>query len=565
LDEIFAMKREEALSKQPIISAVNSLKEEIELMRPLPDEVEKRIMQKLRLDWNYHSNAIEGNSLDYGETMAFLMHGITAKGKPLKDYLDIRGHNEAIDYLMTLVHNNDEIRETDIRALHEIILVEPYEVQAQTPDGKPTKKRINLGVYKTEPNHVETRTGEIHYYTSPQDVPIQMHELMEWYNQAKQDPAVHPLVIASLFHHRFVQIHPFDDGNGRLGRILMNLILLQSGFPPVVIKKPERGNYYLALSQADAGDFKPIIEYIGENMLSSLNIYLKGAKGEDISEQDDLDKKISLFMREVEAAENKLETKRSPETQKAVYENCIRPFLKEIEKTLIKFRSMFLSYEIFRLYIDPNPEGNYTYAAMNIDNYLQVIDSVFLDADFTVWDIVFRFSDFKIEDNMFSIELKVRVEFDNFRYRIYYNISEADDANNVLEASFFINWIEVLSNKYHEFNNLNEFEILSRNIGEETLNYIENKYKKEGLFNLDNNYLNTEWHTFIINNYEGLLSSINELNLTYDGGGNIVFTFGAFKEEQMDMLRRIIKKFLTAFVKKENIRRNLFIYQDLPF
>ena len=90
-------------SKSNIVLEINSLKEKIENLRPLSQEVEGRVMQKLRLDWNYNSNAIEGNKLSYGETVAFLMTGITAKGKPLKDHLDIRGHNEAINFLLSLV------------------------------------------------------------------------------------------------------------------------------------------------------------------------------------------------------------------------------------------------------------------------------------------------------------------------------------------------------------------------------------------------------------------------------------------------------------------------------
>lgn len=91
------------LSQLDIIESVNVLKVEVDALRPLPTETEQRIMQKLRLDWNYHSNSIEGNQLNYGETVAFLMHGLTAKGKPLKDHLDIRGHDKAIKFLTSLV------------------------------------------------------------------------------------------------------------------------------------------------------------------------------------------------------------------------------------------------------------------------------------------------------------------------------------------------------------------------------------------------------------------------------------------------------------------------------
>lgn len=135
-------------------------------------------MQKFRLNWNYHSNAIEGNTLSLGETRAFLLHGVTAKGKPFKDYLDIKGHNEAITYLEEFVRGQGFLTEAAIREIHKILLVEPYEVAALTPDGQPTKRRITLGQYKTWPNHVKTSTGEMHYYTTPEETPARMDDLM---------------------------------------------------------------------------------------------------------------------------------------------------------------------------------------------------------------------------------------------------------------------------------------------------------------------------------------------------------------------------------------------------
>ena len=192
------------LSKLPFIETINALKAEIDSYKPIENEIEDKVFQKLKLDWNYNSNAIEGNKLNYGETVAFLMHGITAKGKTLKDHLDIKGHNEAINFLLGLVKEDRDITESDIRALHKMILVEEYEVDAITQDGQPTKKRIKLGTYKTTPNSVRTRTGEMHYYASVEETPLLMAELMKWYNENKNKTEIHPLILASLFHFKFV-------------------------------------------------------------------------------------------------------------------------------------------------------------------------------------------------------------------------------------------------------------------------------------------------------------------------------------------------------------------------
>ena len=283
------------LNKLPILQEIEHLRQEIEQLRPLPKETEQRILQKLRLEWNYHSNAIEGNTLSYGETVAFLMHGLTAKGKPLKDHLDIRGHNEAINFLLGLVKDERPLTEADIRSLHKRILVEPYTIKTETPSGLPSEKTTRLGEYKQDPNHVKTKTGEIHYYATPEETPAKMGDLMQWYQQATRESQLHPVIIASLFHHEFVAIHPFDDGNGRMGRLLMNLVLMQYQYPPLVVKQEDRSNYYQVLSQADTGEYEPLVIYFGELMKRSLNIYLRGAKGESLVEAEDIDKEIALF------------------------------------------------------------------------------------------------------------------------------------------------------------------------------------------------------------------------------------------------------------------------------
>src|SRR6185437_13693042 len=186
------LKLETEFSTANILGEVDALKMQIDDMRPLPEDVEGRVMQKLRLDWNYHSNAIEGNRLSYGETVAFLMEGITAKGKPLKDHLDIRGHNEAINFLLSIVKETRPISEADIRNLHKLILVEPYNVKAQTAEGSSTTKQIALGEYKTSPNHVQTATGETHYYATPEETPAKMQELMDWYHKVITNKAINP-------------------------------------------------------------------------------------------------------------------------------------------------------------------------------------------------------------------------------------------------------------------------------------------------------------------------------------------------------------------------------------
>jgi len=407
------LKLEFEFSKAEIITEVDALKKQVDALRPLPTDVEGRVMQKLRLDWNYHSNAIEGNKLNYGETVAFLMEGITAKGKPLKDHLDIRGHNQAINFLLEIVKDTRLITEADIRALHEMILVEPYNSPAQTADGLPTTKRITLGQYKTSPNHVKTSTGEIHYYATPEETPAKMEELMEWYDEVESYPNIHPVVIAALFHHKFVEIHPFDDGNGRLSRILMNLILMQHGYPPVVVKMEDRTNYYSLLSRADVGDSWPFVEYIAELAKSSLQLYLKAASGGDIDDDEDIDKEIALFKMELQSVSNVRERKSSFKIRK-ILTNELDSLINQIDKKARNFEDFFFSYQLtFKINDENSVNRSFPVIFYKIpDNEKEEFYKNLRKILF-----IFSFKNFKSSLNDFDVILYLEITFGEYYYK----------------------------------------------------------------------------------------------------------------------------------------------------
>jgi Fic family protein len=419
------LKLETEFSTANILGEVDALKKQIDEMHPLPEDVEGKVMQKLRLDWNYHSNAIEGNRLSYGETVAFLMEGITAKGKPLKDHLDIRGHNEAINFLLAIVKDTRQISETDIRNLHTMVLVEPYTAKATTAEGLPTTKRITLGEYKTSANHVKTATGEIHYYATPEDTPAKMQELMDWYSKTVNNKIVHPVVVAALFHHQFVSIHPFDDGNGRLSRILMNLILMQNGFPPVVIKMDDRQNYYALLNRADNNDKWPFIEYIAERLQSSLKLYLKAASGGDIDEDEDIDKEIALFKME-SADKIYLKEKRSIEKIKNILLSDVIDLFINILIKIKPLHDLFFQVEASLTFSFSNGEtkaSNHRYrditTLFNEKRVPEIIDLIEREQEeysktiFKIFHI-----EFKNSDNMFSLTDEIKIEFAPFGYSI---------------------------------------------------------------------------------------------------------------------------------------------------
>ena len=264
-------------------------------MRPLRPEVVAQVEQKLRIEANYHSNAIEGNTLTFGETRSLILHGLTAHGKPMRDHLDIEGHDSAVKAIEAAVKDGRELTEVFIRNLHQILLKEPYEVEAVTPEGIRTRRTITVGDYKTIPNNVRTSTGEMYYFTPPEQVKPAMSDLIDWYRRM-EDTGEHPIIIAATFHYRFVRIHPFDDGNGRMARLLMNMILIRHGYTVAMIRREGRDDYLDHLERADQSeDLTEFINYIAGCCEYSLNLHLKAAHGENIEDADDIDKEIALF------------------------------------------------------------------------------------------------------------------------------------------------------------------------------------------------------------------------------------------------------------------------------
>ena len=288
-----------------ILENITILKKELDGLRPLPQTVLAQVEQKLRLESNYHSNAIEGNSLTLGETRSLILHGLTAQGKPMRDHLDIQGHDSAVKAIEAAVKEEQELNEVFIRNLHRVVLKEPYTTRAETPDGRVIERTISLGDYKTIPNNVRTSTGETYFFTPPEQVKQAMSDLIDWY-RAKEREGEHPIVIAATFHYRFVRIHPFDDGNGRMARLLMNMILIKHGYTVAMIRRENRDEYLGKLEQTDrTEDLTEFINYIASCCEYALDLYLRAARGEPVDDIEDIDKEIALFKQSLASATEK--------------------------------------------------------------------------------------------------------------------------------------------------------------------------------------------------------------------------------------------------------------------
>lgn len=447
------------------LQRVDELKAEIDALRPIDWEQEQRVLQKFRIDWNYHSNAIEGNTLSYGETRAFLLHGITAHGKPFRDYLDIKGHQEAIVYLEDLVRQQHMLTEADLRELHRVLLVEAYDMPAITPSGLPARRHIAVGQYKTAPNSVRTSTGAMHFYATPEETPALMGDLMKWYRTELQKGALHPLVIAATFHYQFVSIHPFDDGNGRMARLLMNLILMQAGFVPVIIRTTAKEEYLLALEAADTGDLEPFISLIGQNLIHALALFLRGAKGEKIDDLADLDKRIALLQKRLETQGQVTIDPKNFESQQAFATNLLQPFFAELTKRLLKLESLF-DYSANTLIYNPANGKATTIYTGNLEEKLSSLISILLAKD-GIYRISFAYSlhDFMRQTSK-GVKLSIDFSLETHRVVVDYTISNLGQAELLTKSNLLIS-------SYYKTYSQEEIDALVHSILTELLSRIE--------------------------------------------------------------------------------------------
>ncbi len=238
----------------------NLLKEKLEKLnklRPLSLSMLQKLKEKFEIEMTYNSNAIEGNTLTLKETYWVIQQGITVKGKSLKDHLEAKNHQEALDYLYELIEHgiSHTISEQLVRSLHALVI--------QNIDKNIAGKYREVDVFIT---------GTDHRPPSSFEVPIKMRELVQW---ARENYGKIDIVeFSAMFHHKFVHVHPFEDGNGRTGRLLMNIFLMQYGFPMTIIQVLDRQKYYRALRDADNNNYKPLCSFIAQAVLRSLNIYL---------------------------------------------------------------------------------------------------------------------------------------------------------------------------------------------------------------------------------------------------------------------------------------------------
>lgn len=247
------------LLKESIHKRLLEKKKRLDSLRPLPPVVVKKLHEQMQLEFTYNSNAIEGNTLSLRETQLVIEEGITIRGKSLREHLEARNHPEGIAYIESLVGKERAMREEDVLKVHRLLMNGIDEVSG--------------GRYRTTLVRI---TGASFMPPPPDEIGRLMGVLLEWLRENPDE--LRAIELAAVFHHRFVCIHPFVDGNGRVGRLLMNAILLRTGYPFVIILKVDRQRYLGTLSLADSGTLLSFVNFVARCVERSLDVYLSSVE-----------------------------------------------------------------------------------------------------------------------------------------------------------------------------------------------------------------------------------------------------------------------------------------------
>ena len=344
---------------QDIINKIEQNQTKISSFGKFDDAVLKKINYKIRLDWNYYSNRMEGGTLTREETRSVMVGNIEVKGKPFKDVAEMTGHNKVVLDVLKMSKGEIRISEKRMYEIHKAIMHE---------DDPEIIKQI--GKWKTIPNEIINYKNEKNVFTPPSEVAEEVHKLLDRTNAqldkyfAKKE-SKHPLEIAAQFHIDYINIHPFYDGNGRTARIFLNILLMACGYPAIIIKEDLKRPYYQLLAdiQSYGGKADLFYAFIGERILETQKLVLDALEGKEIEEPGDLDKKIMLLERELETIDPNEEVKvrLNADYMEEVLHSWVSDLVKKVVPEIQKFNKFFTG-------------TNHNLSIQNVGSYVQFIN-----------------------------------------------------------------------------------------------------------------------------------------------------------------------------------------------
>lgn len=420
------------------MSAIEQLFSEWRSLQPLKDEDQERLDRKFMLEFNFNSNHIEGNTLTYGQTEFLLLFGRVVDNANMRDLEEMKASNVGLQMVKEEAKEKEHhLTEYFIRTLHKTLLREDYDVTVSMPNGSYNTYTVHAGTYKTRPNSVISRTGERFEYASPEETPSLMADLIQWYNEAENENVLSPIELAALFHYRYIRIHPFEDGNGRISRLIVNYILARHGYPMIVVKSIDKDNYLQALNECDLAigpipsdgaqatikQIFPFVSYLSRCLEQSLKVCIKAAKGESIEEPTDFDKELSLIEQNIRKDKNQNKNFDLIEERINVF-NYFHRVLAEKIKVALKPVHRFFNEVSSGYYISKFKDGIRYGGYFSVDSETPLIKEkipeknikILSDAQSILFDIYFSGVKTQYDMKDITIHLKVNVIFDLTSY-----------------------------------------------------------------------------------------------------------------------------------------------------
>lgn len=426
------------------MKTTDTLYKEWQSLQPLSPNDQRRLDQKFMLEFNYNSNHLEGNTLTYGQTKLLLMFGETSGDAKLRDYEEMKAHNAGLELVKREAKDKERpLTENFIRELNRTILVEDFYKTQKTETGI-TRNEVKVGQYKTRPNSVITITGEIFDYASPEETPALMTDLIKWYNTEEKKNEISPIQLATILHYRYIRIHPFEDGNGRIARLLVNYVLLRHHYPMIIVPVKDKENYLNILHKCDIevgfnpsdganaapGQLQSFSEYMERLLIHSLEISIRAAKGESIEEEDDFEKRLSLLAREARQQYNNEQQKIQSKADKAknVISHFCLPLRENVINSLKPVAQTFYQQEWDRMYFSKDGNKKNAFEIEKIDNWIEYSDKAditgFLSTTIAIfYSYVLRYpkAEYKMLPSVFSIGFFIVLEDD------YYTVSALEN------------------------------------------------------------------------------------------------------------------------------------------
>lgn len=409
------------------IFELEELKNQLSILLPENVMTESDLLDRLKMEFNFNSNRLAGNQLTYPEARALLKQGIASGGKPFRDYLEMRGCDEAVDFVVEAGRMHDELTEAMLRKLHVLILKEPYTTK---PDINQSETAIIPGKYRSAGGSISISPGKSVRLPAPKEIKPRIQSFLEELSRDLSEKGGLTINLAAGYHNKFLEIMPFADGNGRIARLILNYILIYGGYPPAIIPAGKKDEYLEAIGRGRPLSDDLLTEIIIDELRQSMEFMIKALK-QDYSPQDidnySLSNEMAVFPRH-----SFLETKNKEVVFESLEKYLISIFL-EISELFFPVNSLFNKYLIeFSIKYSQdgriqtarnscsfmNDPGDARQVFLNSLSQFNMVENIQKRPDISEYIIRWHWSDAVLNNPGTDIDIEIPVHFGQSNYTV---------------------------------------------------------------------------------------------------------------------------------------------------